>query len=155
MEHRPPPPVLDSARVVAYAIVDDIPYRKWGALYVGGKLLERVPRLAICVNLGKDIGTMLFHCDENWAVLGTSGADTIEGAKDRAEANYPGVRERWVELYVRAEEAMSYYDSETGGTKCSFCGKRPFEMSGLVEGKIAAICRECVEDFYQAFNEPE
>jgi peptidoglycan/LPS O-acetylase OafA/YrhL len=27
--------VLVSARVVAYAYVDDVPYKKWGALYAG------------------------------------------------------------------------------------------------------------------------
>lgn len=29
----PPPPVLAGARVVAYAYVDDVPCKKWGALY--------------------------------------------------------------------------------------------------------------------------
>jgi hypothetical protein len=42
---------LDSARVLAYAFVEDIPYRKWGLLYCGGKHVEKVPQLAICANL--------------------------------------------------------------------------------------------------------
>jgi hypothetical protein len=66
-----PPPVINSARVLAYAFVDDIAYRKWGRLYHGDTLIEIVPRLAICSNLGKDIGSLLFHGDEEWNVLGT------------------------------------------------------------------------------------
>jgi len=54
----PPPPVLVSARVVAYAYVDDVPYKKWGALYAGDTLIEAVPHLAIAINLGKDVDLM-------------------------------------------------------------------------------------------------
>jgi hypothetical protein len=39
----PPPPVHAGARVVAYAYVDDVPYKKWGALYAGNTLIEAVP----------------------------------------------------------------------------------------------------------------
>src|SRR5439155_1297336 len=154
MTREPPPPVLDSARVIAYAFVGDIPYRKWSALYVGEKLLEHVPRLAICVNLGKDVGSLLFHCDDEWTVLGTSGAETVEAAKQRAEKNYPGVSSRWVEVNVSLEDALRYYDAQTDGLKCSFCGKRPFELDGWFEGNHAAICRSCVEKYYDAFQKP-
>ena len=91
-----PPPGIGSARVLCYAFVDDIAYRKWGSLYSDGVLVEKVPRLAICVNLGKDIGPLLFHCDEEWNVLGTSGAETVDEVKLRAEKNYPGVGSRWI-----------------------------------------------------------
>jgi hypothetical protein len=152
----PPPPVIDSARVVSYAFVDDIPYRKWGALYRGDQLVEHVPRLAICLNLGKDIGPLLFHCDEDWTSLGTSGAKTIAEVKERAEKNYPGVASRWVDLNTSVEDALNYYDEQIESLKCSFCGKRPFEIEGgWVEGTKAAICRECIEKYYRAFQEPE
>jgi hypothetical protein len=81
LTNRPPPPVINSARVLFYAFVDEIAYRKWGTLYSGDVLVEKVPRLAICVNLGKDIGPMLFHCDEEWNVVGTSGAETVDEVK--------------------------------------------------------------------------
>jgi hypothetical protein len=68
---------------MSYAFVDDIPYRKWGALYRGEQLVEHVPRLAICLNLGNDIGPLLFHCDEEWNTLGRSGAGTIVEVTDR------------------------------------------------------------------------
>jgi hypothetical protein len=94
MKTNPPPPVIHSARVLSYAFIDDIPYRKHGRLFVGDKLLEAVPRLAIAVNLGRDIGPLLFHCDEEWNVLGTCGADSAAAVKARADLNYPGVAGR-------------------------------------------------------------
>ena len=150
----PPPPVLASARVVAYAFVDDIAFKKGGALYSGDKLIEAVPCLAIAVNLGKDIGPLLFHCDSEWDVLGTSGGPTIDETKLRAERNYPGVATRWVNLNTSVEEALRYYDAVADARRCSFCNKRAFEFTGVVEGKDAAICRECVEAFYKGFHEP-
>jgi len=141
---------------MSYAFVDDIPYRKWGALYVGERLVEHVPRLAICLNLGKDIGPLLFHCDEEWNTLGTSGAATIVEAKQSAEKNYPGVSVRWIALNTSVEDALKYYDEEMKGLKCSFCEKRPFEMEGgWIERSQAALCRECVEKYFHAFREPE
>jgi len=153
MAQTAPPPVIDSARVISYAFVDDIPYRRWGALYSGDELIEAVPRLAICLNLGKDIGPLLFHCDEDWNVLGTSGAETVEETKARAEKNYPGVAAKWVDVNTSVADALKYYDEQTNGEKCSFCGKRPFEIEGgWVQGKEAIICRECVEDFHKEFQ---
>jgi hypothetical protein len=151
-----PPPVIDSARVMSYALVDDLPYRKWGALYSGDQLIEHVLRLAICLNLGKDIGPLLFHCDDKWNTLGTSGAISIAEVKERAERNYPGVSARWVDLNTSVEDALKYYDEQIEDLKCSFCGKRPFEIEGgWVEGTEAAICRECVEKYHQAFQDSE
>lgn len=98
MAKLPPPPVLDSARVISYAFVEDIPYRKWGALIVDGQLLEHVPCLAICTNLGENIGPSLFHCDSQWNVLGCTGGDAVDELKARAEKNYPGVEARWVDV---------------------------------------------------------
>ena len=152
MKRVPPPPVIDGARVLAYAFVDDIQYRRAGSFFVDGKLLEQVPCLAIARQLGEDIGPLIFHCDEDWNVLGTSGAPIIEDVKRGAERNYPGVSTRWVETNVSVEDALAYYDSETGGLKCSFCGKRPFEVEGWIEAPTAIICRGCVEDFYADFQ---
>ncbi len=153
MTQTAPSPVIQSARLISYAFVDDLPYRRWGSLYSGDKLIEHVPRLAICLNLGKDIGPLLFHCDEEWNVLGVSGGATIEEAKARAAKNYPGVETRWIDVNTSTDEALQYYDQETNGAKCSFCGKRPFEIAaGWIEGNDAIICRACVEDFYQEFQ---
>jgi hypothetical protein len=153
MKRNPPPPVIGSARVMSYAFVEDIPYRRYGSLYVDGKLLEHVPRLAICLNLGKDIGPLLLHCDEEWETLGVTGAPTIEGVKQLAERNYAGVAERWVDVNTSAEQGLEFYDRESGGMKCSFCRKRPFEFKGgWVEGDEAVICHECIEKLYRTLR---
>jgi hypothetical protein len=156
MPKNPPPPAINSARVVAYAFVDDIPYRQHGRLFVGDKILGAVPQLAIVVNLGKDIGPMLFHCDENWNCLGTSGAENVPAVKKLAERNYPGVASRWVDVDASVEDALRYYDEQTGSLTCDFCGKRPFEFEGgFAGGREAIICRTCVNAYHAAFNEPD
>ena len=96
---------------------------------------------------------MLFHCDEGWNPLGTSGAKSVEEIKASAERNYPGVSARWVDVNTTVEEALRYYDAETGGQRCSFCGKRPFETRGWIEGRNAIICRGCVESYHGSFQE--
>lgn len=153
MPKNPPPPVIDSARVLSYALVDDIPYRQHGRLYVGDELLEAVPRLAIVLNLSKDIGPMLFHCDYQWNALGTSGAGSVAEVKDLAEKNYPGVSTRWIDINTSVEDALRYYDEQTGLALCNFCGKRPFETEGWVEGRAAHICQTCIDSYYKEFHE--
>lgn len=155
MRPHPPPPVIHSARVLSYAFVDDIPYRKHGRLLVGDTEVEAVPRLAIAVNLGKDIGPLLFHCDEEWNCLGTSGAATLAAVKKLAELNYPGVASRWVDVNTSVEDALRFYDEQTGAVPCNFCGKRPFEFHGFAQGRSAAICRNCIEETYRAFQESD
>jgi hypothetical protein len=152
MTNQPPPPVLDSARVVSYASVHDISYRRWGALIVDGKPLEQVPQLAICVNLGEDMGLGLFHCDDQWNVLGCAGGDSVDELKERAEKNYPGAKSRWVDLDTSVEDALRYYDAQFGGERCSFCGKRPFEVLGWVAGDNARICNGCIERFHSTLE---
>jgi hypothetical protein len=75
---------------VSYTFVEDIEYRRWGKHFVGDRLLEKVPQLAIVVNLGKDT-PLPFLCDGDWEVVVVSGAETIKAVKERAEKNYPGV----------------------------------------------------------------
>lgn len=145
MERLPPPPVINCARVLAYAYVDDIVYRPWGALLVGGIPVEHVPQLAICANLDEDNGPLIFHCDRDWNVLGTAGGATVVEVKDRAEKNYPGVGSRWVDTGVTVEQALTYYDEQTGGKKCSFCGRRAFEVEGWIEAPDAIVCTGCVQ----------
>jgi hypothetical protein len=150
-----PPPVINSARVIAYAIVDDsVAFARRDALYVDGVLLGRVPRLAVCENLGKDLGALLFHCNEAWDVLGVSGGGSVDEAFRHAERNYPGIAKLWVRLDTSREAALAYYDNETDGPKCSFCGCRPFEIEGgIVERQGAVICRSCVFKYHAAFLE--
>lgn len=154
-KRHPPPPVIDAARVVSYAYVDDIPFLGATPVFGEAQSIEQVPRLAIAVGLGGQAGPRVFHCDEEWIALSASGAETVEQAKQEVELTYPGVGERWIDTNVTVEEALAFYDSETAGLKCSFCGKRPFEVEGLIEGPKATICRGCVEEFYSDFQTDE
>src|SRR5688500_12991858 len=100
MKRSPPPPVIDAARVVSYAFVDDIPYLGAPPLLTEDEQIEKVPRLAIAVGLAGHIGPRVFHCDEEWISLGASGAETVEQAKQDIERNYPGVGNRWIDTNV-------------------------------------------------------
>jgi hypothetical protein len=158
MKRNPPPPVIDAARVISYAFVDDIPYLPAGVRPAEGKSPDQVSRLAIAVGLSPQsvqAGPFVLHCDEEWISMGVSSAGSVEGAKQDAECNYPGVGDRWIDTNVSVEEALAFYDSETAGLKCSFCGRRPFEVEGLIEGPHATICRGCVEEFYGDFQTDE
>jgi len=155
MKLSPPPPVLDSARVVAYAYVDDIAYRRCGKLFVDGILLEKVPRLAVALNLGMDLGAMLLHCDSDWNVLGVSGTPTVAATKTKAEENYPGVGARWIDIDTSVDAALAFYDAQHNNAKCSFCGKRPFEVESLVKGHGANICERCIDQFHGELHKPD
>jgi hypothetical protein len=91
-----PPYVLDSARVLAYAVLDEsVSYTGRISVYVGGKLLPPVPCLAICENLARDGDFLLCYCTQTWEVLGVGGYGSFELAKQRAEIAYAGVSKKW------------------------------------------------------------
>lgn len=101
-----PPTVLDDARVLEYAIIDStVQYTGRLNLYVNDKRLNAVPCLAICENVD-DGELLLFHCDENWNVLGiqawngpgSSDVTSIDDVKRRAEDFYTGISAKWATL---------------------------------------------------------
>jgi hypothetical protein len=102
-----PPPVLCFARVLAYAIVDEsVVFTGKQQVYVDGKLLGRVPCLALCQNVAPDEDEiMLFHCDEQWNAVGVSGGETdlrlqrqmqksLTVASQRSGSTFPSRRKR-------------------------------------------------------------
>ncbi len=151
LDHSPPPAVIDAARVIAYAAVDDITWQPCGLLVVDGTPLEQVPRLAIGIALGDDTSILLFHCDEAWDVLGAVGAASVDDARSRAARNYPGVAARWVELDTTVEQALAYHDAHDGA-RCSFCGRRSFEIDAWITRDAATICSGCVQAFHERFD---
>jgi hypothetical protein len=58
-----------------------------------------------------------------------------------------------VDVNTSVEDALRYYDQQTGSLSCNSCGKRPFEVEGWVEGRGASICRACIDEYHRAFNE--
>ncbi len=107
MKANAPPPVIDLGRVIAYAIVDDdVKWTGRQRLYVNDDLLGVVPRLAICQQVvGELKDYLLFHCNEDWGNLGTTGAKTVEAVKANAERWYSGISSKWIHTEVSVEDA--------------------------------------------------
>jgi hypothetical protein len=148
-----PPPVLDCARVLEYAVLDQsISYSGHSYLFVDGKEVGPVPCLAICQNL-QDPEILLMHCDREWTVLGIAAYDSVTTAKDRAAHIYLGVSTHWIETGVTEQEASKHLDELWGDKRCTFCGRRPDEIEQLISGEAARICNICIEEFYRTLHE--
>jgi hypothetical protein len=149
-----PPPVLDCARVIAFASVG--PSVQWTGrqtLFVDGELLGEVPNLAICKNIDSPLTDyLLFHCDNEWNVLGVSGAPNMEEVKEKAERAYKGISELWIEAHVSEEEAEQFARNAYTDSICSFCGRLPTAVEGLVQGPNVRICYQCINEFQVAIN---
>jgi hypothetical protein len=152
MDSPVPEIVLNCARVIAYAIVDDsVTFIERGNFFVDGKLLGAVPRLAICQNVNED-DIMIFHCDNKWNVLGVAGGNaSVEEAKQWAERSYKGLMNKWVPTGTTEEEVIAYLDDEFANEKCSFCGKWPLDVE-LMIGEKVRICNFCVDKFYEILH---
>lgn len=138
-----PPPVLDCARVLRYVIIEkDIQFSGRSLLFVGGRELGQVPRLAICEEK-KTGGVLLFHCGEDWTVLGCSAHASITDAELRAESAYKGTSARWVDARVSPEDAETYLDEIFAEHRCSVCGRRPDEVDSFVQKGSLRLCKHC------------
>ena len=141
----PPPPVLASSRVLAYAVADEhVAYTGRHAVFVAGQVLGPVPRLAIGRSLaGSDV--VLLHCDAEWDVLGVGGYASVEEAKQRAEDSYSGLAGKWQQVSFSDAEVEAFLDEEDRGLICSFCGRHPHEVDRIITGHGgAAICEICI-----------
>ena len=136
-----PPLIIDSAKVLEYAIVDSsVEYTGKCALFVGGELLGEVPKLALCQNY-KATDFLLFHCNEAWEVLGAGGYPSVEEAKRSCEKSYKGIANKWI--MVAKPNDFENWPGELEPL-CSFCGKSFYEIEKMFEGQDAYICNECV-----------
>lgn len=124
-----PPPVLSSARVMTYAIItDDIPFTSSASLHVDGRHVGRVRRLAVCLALGEDSEALLLHCDEEWNVMGADGGKSVQALMARAESNYPGVSNRWVDVNTSIERALQYFDRTSLRLAAPFVASEPLRL---------------------------
>ncbi len=104
-----PPFVLDSARVIKYAILDrSVVQTGHSMMVVGGKVLGAVPRLAVCENLSLDKDYLLFYCNRRWRVLGAAGFKTLKLALKNAEKEYSGVSGKWQTLRKLSAREIAY-----------------------------------------------
>ena len=143
-----PPPVLDCARVIEYAEVDaSVRYTGRITVYVDGKELGPVPRLAICENMDDASDLLLFYCDREWNVLGAGGGPSLEAVRETAERAYSGISAKWLKSNFSREEAKRHLDEHWGDQRCAFCGRTPNQVHFLVQGKTGArICDICVSE---------
>jgi hypothetical protein len=144
-----PPPVLDGARVIAYAIVDDtVRWTGRQKLFRGDILVGAVPRLALCQALGGDLtDILLFHCDDAWSVEAVSGSPTLEGSKALAERAYAGIGARWVHLDATPEQAHAWLAAHADAdalAHCAFCNASPSGNRRFVVFRNASVCEACV-----------
>ena len=98
-----PPELLDSAKVLEYAVVDDsVTFTGKLHLFHDGERVGPVPCLAICRDPNFD-ELLLLHCDSSWNVLagqiwnspGASPVTTVDEVKRRAEIYYSGIGRKW------------------------------------------------------------
>ena len=153
---RKPPPVLNAARVLQYVFLDNsIGFAGRTGIFVDGKELGKMPCLAICQPLTANAGTefLLDHCSRDWRVLGCAGYDSLTAAKAAATRIYPRVSGRWVKTNVTKRDAKRYLDRLWNHRRCSFCGKRPYELGQLISKKGIRICDSCVTEFYEMIRE--
>jgi hypothetical protein len=145
-----PPPAIDSARVLAYAILDDsVQWTGRQKLTHDGKEVGPVPCLALCQNAWGDWEQIhIFHCNGDWEVLGAGGAPTIEEAKASAERSYRGISPKWVFVNTPREQAREWIRKESADALCSFCDRIPAEMDKLISGKSATICNHCAAKYH-------
>ena len=135
--------------MLEYAFVDrGVPYAGHTYLFVDGKELGRVPRLAICQDLdGGDV--VLFHCSATWRVLGVAaGFANVRAGKDRAARIYRGLS--WTERGMSKRDATTYLKRIWKGSECSLCGRRPGQVERVVEKKGVRICDVCVKELSEA-----
>ena len=91
-----PPAELDSANVLAYAVLDDtVTYTGRITVYMDDKLLGPVPHLVIAHNQYEPHDYLLFYCNTEWEVLAAGGYASLAEAKQRAEVAYAGSSSKW------------------------------------------------------------
>lgn len=158
MKSNSPPPVINLARLLAYAVTDDeVKFTNKIKLFVDGERLGKVPKLAICESLDADKQILLFFCDENWEALGTIAVPSVEDAKRKAEVGYEGILAKWndsktsvqdAEKYLKASGGMGIESAFAKG-QCTYCKKLSGEVERLYGTEEALICDECIEEFYK------
>ena len=160
-----PPPVIDSAKLLAYASNDDeVEFTDRTNIFVGGEdgleRLTEMANLAICSNYADPSEFFLFYCTPEWETKGVAALSSVEEAKLKAEIGYRGISKKWDASPYSEKEVYDYLrleyevdpNSKWWMMICSFCGKLDDEVEEMLKTEKATICRECIERFYKHFN---
>jgi hypothetical protein len=149
---RRPLPVVDSCKLLAYAVLGkSARYSGHSYLFINGRELGPVPRLAIRQPLGK-ADVLLLHCAADWSVLGASPYPSLEAAKHQAERIYPGAAAYWRDANVSEQQVADYLATLWKGRECTLCGKRPDQVAAMVEHGGRNFCDGCIANLYQALS---
>jgi hypothetical protein len=154
-----PPPALNQARVLEYAVLDEsVAYSGHSYIFIDGKELGPVPRLAICDGDDQSVVRVLL-CDHDWTVLGVTGYGSLIETKNRLERMYHVASSCWVDAHVTKKQADAYLDKLSKGQRCSFCDKRPDQVEQMklkgIEKSSARICDVCITELYQMLHEKQ
>lgn len=144
-----PPPAIGSERVIAYAVVGaEVHFTGEQRLFVGEKLLGRVPRIAICKSLRKDMKDyLILFCSKKWQVLGVAGSKSLRLAKKEVERYYIGISDKWERVNTSEKETKRWLTDTYPEDVCSFCGRLSYEVEAMFPAPSARICSVCVEAF--------
>ena len=150
-----PPPILGDLRVLGYAKVPATTKSveaPGGEAHPDAKLLAlgHVPNLVIAEHLDESASIELLYCGDAWQVLARRPAASADAAKALAAQRFAGIAQHWLPLQGTREEALLHYDLSNEKSRCSFCGKRAFQVALLIEGANGIVCNECVARFRRA-----
>lgn len=150
-----PPPAINFARVLEYALLDQWQGDTGGAAIAAeGEGVAAVACLAIGQR-AKGAGASLFHCDRDWKVLGIVPCASLFEAEHLAERIYPGISSCWTDARVGEEDVAWYLYQTWGSEQCHFCGREGSEINRLIEKNGARICDSCVADCYQLLRDDD
>lgn len=90
---KPPPAKLDSAKVVATAVVDDTVRATKGMLHRGPD--GTIPTASALAIVESEVSVYLFYCDHEWEVLADTWHRSVSEAKAQAEFEYAGISKLW------------------------------------------------------------
>lgn len=163
-----PPPVIDAAKLVAFAENDDeITYTGKLSLHVGDPpdmtTVGELPRLVIINPFNNPQDYLLGFCDESWAIAGIIAFDSASAAKSRAERYYTGISGKWTESPYSEDQVRDFLrteyevdpDTQWWVVRCSFCGKLLEETTGVLGSDAATICFGCIKRFHGELSSSE
>lgn len=108
-----PPPVIDCAKLLLFAINDsDVSYTGRLSLHIGippdMKQVGELPGIVILKPYNELEDFLIGFCDDFWEVQGVVGTNSLEKAKRKAESYYAGIESKWRESPYSEEEIRQY-----------------------------------------------
>jgi hypothetical protein len=92
----PPASTLDGARVLRFAALNSIQPSGKAVVLMNGAPIAQPSALALCQYEG-ECDVYVFHCAEDWSVLGAARFESLQSALMSAEHGFPGVSAKWVD----------------------------------------------------------